>query len=303
MNLSGDTKKILCAVATEKKSELSLLSAVIHTCSVLSRSSAGTRLTLTSTNADLHTLVASLIESTNLNGGVEIRREGRDTVLCGDVIAFLEKVKIVSVDELGNLSFTDGIAQSLISSDEKIRVYLRGAFLGAGSFSSTSWHLEIGVSDEGYAEALKALIVGLGLSCHTFSRKDKQVVYLKKREDICDFFGYIGATKTMLELIDRLNTNKTRKDAFGKTNLELSNLERTINVGVEQIEALRLIESKKGLATLDDKLYEVAKLRLESSELSYDDMAAALGISKGSVKYRLKKIMELAQKLKAHSSP
>ena len=294
MKPTSDTKQILCKAPVDKGCELSLLSAVIHTCAVLSRSSEGTTLALTSTNSELHTLVSSLLTDLFSADGLTVNRVGRDTVISGDVLKLLEKVRILGVTGDGAISFIDGIARPLINSEKKAKVYLRGVFLGAGSFSPSSWHLEIGVTDEGYALALNRLIASLGLSAHVFSRKDKHVVYLKKREDICDFFGHIGATKTMLDLIDRLNTNKTRKFACCQTNLEMSNMDRTISVGVAQIAAIRRIEERDGLACLDDKLYEVAKLRLTSSELSYDDMAEKLGISKGSIKYRLKRIMEIA---------
>lgn len=66
MNYTSRTKQIICETKLEKGCELSLLSAVIHTCSTLSRSCGGTRLTLTSSNENLHELVFSILGSTEL---------------------------------------------------------------------------------------------------------------------------------------------------------------------------------------------------------------------------------------------
>ncbi len=299
MNYTSRTKQIICETKLEKGCELSLLSAVIHTCSTLSRSCGGTRLTLTSSNENLHELVFSILGSTELGVDIEAERNGRDTVITSGAMELLERVRIVGLDGDGTLSFVRGIAKELINTEAKRTAYLKGVFLGAGSFSPSAWHLEIGVSDFSFAEAIEKLIAGFDMSAHVFGRKDKYIVYIKKREDICGFFGCLGATGIMFELLETLNRNKTKKSSSGTTNLEVSNLMRTIDVSVEQIEAIKLIEEKKGLSSLGDKLYEVAKLRLGDAELSYDDMAAKLGISKGSVKYRLKKLMGIAETLRS----
>ena len=300
MNYTARTKQIICDTKPEKGCELSLLSAVVHTCSTLTRSSGGTRLTLTSSNDALHELVFSLLDSFELGSDIAVERSGRDTVVTSGATELLERVRILRRDRDGALSFVRGIASELINTEAKRTAYLKGVFLGAGSFSPSAWHLEIGVSDFSFASAVEKLIAGFDMSAHVFGRKDKYIVYIKKREDICSLFGYLGATGIMLELLETLNRNKTKKSSSGTTNLEVSNLMRTIDVSVEQIEAIKLIDEKKGLATLGDKLYEVAVMRLGDAELSYDDMAAKLGISKGSVKYRLKKIMSIAEALKTN---
>ena len=301
MSYTGRTKLTICETKPEKGCELSLLSAIVHTCSTLSRSNGGTRLTLTSSNEALHEFVFGLLSSLELGADLSLERSGRDTVVVSGAMELLRCVRIIDVDSKGNLSFVRGIAKELIDTESKRVAYLKGVFLGAGSFSPSAWHLEIGVSDFSYAAAVEKLISGFDMSAHVFGRKDKYIVYIKRREDICSFFGYLGATGVMLELLETLNRNKTKKSSSGTTNLEVSNLMRTIDVSVEQIEAIKLIEEKKGLSFLGDKLYEVARLRLGDAELSYDDIAAKLDISKGSVKYRLKKLMSIAESLKNSS--
>lgn len=295
MNYSSEAKRQLCEAAADGL-ELSLLSAIIHSCATLHRSSNGIELRLSSSNPYLSDLIERLLMQVANN--CSVMKDKRDIVICGETLELLQNLSIVNIASDGAISITSGVAASLTEKDEMKRMYLRGAFLGAGSLCVSAWHLEIGVTDEKFAEDLSALITLYDLKCHVFRRKDKYIVYLKKREDICDFLALVGATKVMLGLTEKLAENKTRRDSFGKTNLELSNMERTINVGVVQAEAIRLIERTVGLSSLPDKLYEVAKLRLSDEALSYDDIAAKLGISKGSVKYRFGRIAEEAEKLK-----
>ena len=295
MNYSVEAKRQLCDVPTEGY-ELPLLSAIVHTCALLSRDSSGLKIKLISANRYLGGTVENSVKK--IAPEISVEKRGRETVLSGNTLEFLCRLGIMDVSKDGTLMLANELPKAITKKDEDKRAYLRGAFLGGGSLSVSAWHLEIGVTNAAYARSLRTLVSDYGLNTHIFERKGKYIVYLKKRENICDFLALIGATKVMLDLTQKLAENKTRRDSFARTNLELSNMQRTIDVGVVQAENIRLIESCMGLSKLGDKLYEVAKLRLADESLSYDDIAARLSISKGSVRYRFSKIAELAETLR-----
>ncbi|MCI9518466.1 MAG: DNA-binding protein WhiA [Clostridia bacterium] len=295
MNYSAEAKKQICESAADKN-DISLLSAVVHTCAVVRKFSGGFELRLTSNNEFLAPLVRRIVDESA--PGCFMENDGKEMIIGGETMALMNMLGIVNISVGGEISFVRGIKPALVKSDAGKKAYLKGAFLGAGSFTASSWHLEIGVASEELAADLAELIKKFGLTPHCFKRKDKHIVYLKRADDVIDFFGVVGASKVMLELAGKLAVDQTRRDSARITNLELSNMDRTINVAVAQVEAIRLIESKVGLHSLNDKLYEVAKLRLSEDTLSYEDIAERLSISKGSVKYRLRKIEEEARRLR-----
>lgn len=295
MNYSQESKKEMCEAVVDEKSVLPLLSALVHTCGTVCKSGSSLIIKLISENPYLYPFVDKLLKK---QFGVSAVKEGRDAVIRENALGVLAKCRIMDADDSGRIvGMIAGIDASLVKRTADKQAYLKGAFLGAGSLSAAhGYHLEIGAASAALADDLAALISGFNLSCHSFERKDKHVVYIKRSEDICDFLAVTGATRTMLALTEQLAQSKTRKDANGRNNLELSNMDRTINAAVEQAQAVRLIEKKAGLGSLDEKLQEVARLRLGDDALSYEEIAAKLGISKGSVKYRFKKIMDEAKK-------
>lgn len=292
MNFSSETKKQLCAAEIKSGCDLPLLSAVVHTCAVIRRFGSSTELRIISSNPALHELASYLLKKLF---SLETVSDGRDTVIRKDAMKALEELRIMTRNENGEVEFVKGVEPTLVKRDKYRRAYLKGAFLGSGSLSEKSWHLEITVQTEEMANDLKRLIEGYKLSAHVFRRKDKYVVYLKKREDICDFMALVGAMKASLELSGRLAENKVKTDTRRSVNLMLSNMDRTIDVGVKQMQAIKRISRTAGLGALGPKLREVAALRADNASLSYDDIAAELGISKGSVKYRFKMIMQFAE--------
>ena len=67
------------------------------------------------------------------------------------------------------------------------------------------------------------------------------------------------------------------------------------------MEDIKLIIQKKGIEYLPDNLKEVAQIRLENPELSLNELVQAMGnqISKSGINHRLKRIGEIADKLRS----
>lgn len=298
MNYSAEIKEQLLSQKTEKKNRLAFLSALLRTCGVIRRSGSATEIMIVSSNPEICELTARLAtEFFSEEFGAALKGSGKDTVVYGDVAGMLIRCGIMRTDEEAALGFVEGIDSSLLRSEGDKLAYIKGAYLGAGSFSVSSWQLEITVNEERLAGQLCELIGGLGIKAHLIKRNLRYAVYIKKQDDICDFLSHIGAVKVMLALSEVLVGRKTRRDVAKRHNLELSNMDRTINAGVEQCEAIKKIERTMGISSLSPKLVEVALLRLKDSTITYEEIAAQLQVSKGSVKYRFKKILEAAEKI------
>lgn len=213
----------------------------------------------------------------------------------------LRETGILRVKEGCNY-FPDDIAADLIKSKCCKKAFLRGAFMGAGTISDPEkgYHLELVANSEDLAFDLKRLINGFGLHSKVTARKNSFVVYLKESEQIGEFLAILGAHSHLLEFENVRIVKELRNKTNRIVNCENANMDKTVNTAAKQIEDIRLIESKRGLWSLPDKLLAIAKVRMEHPEASLAELGEYLDppLKKSGVNHRLKKIEELAERLR-----
>ena len=83
-------------------------------------------------------------------------------------------------------------------------------------------------------------------------------------------------------------------------NCEAANITKTVNAASKQIEDIHLLQNHYGLSNLPDSLREMAEIRLEHPESSLQELGGYLNppVGKSGVNHRLRKLSELAEKLK-----
>ena len=84
-------------------------------------------------------------------------------------------------------------------------------------------------------------------------------------------------------------------------NCETANLNKTVSAAMKQVESIQLINQEIGLDNLPDK-QEIAKLRVEHQEISLKELGEMIStgpISKSGVNHRLRKLNELADKIRS----
>lgn len=83
-------------------------------------------------------------------------------------------------------------------------------------------------------------------------------------------------------------------------NCETANLNKTIGAAVRQIDNIRLLQKEVGLESLPEKLREVAEVRLAHPDINLKEVGELLKgtVSKSGVNHRLRKIDELAEKVR-----
>ena len=85
-------------------------------------------------------------------------------------------------------------------------------------------------------------------------------------------------------------------------NCETANLNKTIGAALRQIENIRYIDETVGLDVLPDKLREIAQLRINYQDVTLKELGEMVSggkISKSGINHRLRKIDEIAEKLRA----
>jgi cell division protein WhiA len=211
----------------------------------------------------------------------------------------LQDLRIVD----GNLQFIAGIDKELIKKACCKRSYLRGAFLAGGSVNDpegSSYHLEIASFDYDHSLALCELTNQFGLNAKLIERKKGWVMYLKEGEKIIEFLNIVGAHQALLRFEDVRILKGMRNQVNRIVNCETANLNKTIQAAVRQIENIRLLERVVGLNNLPPKLREVAEMRLKYPEINLKELGQMLPgtVSKSGVNHRLRKLDELAEKIK-----
>jgi len=184
------------------------------------------------------------------------------------------------------------------------KAYLRGAFLAAGSVNdpdSTSYHLELASKTRAHADSLWHVTNDYGLHAKVMGRKRGFVVYIKEGEKIIEFLGIVGAHQALLHFEDVRIVKGMRNQVNRLVNCETANLNKTILAAVRQLDNIRLLDEELGLDRLSAKLRIVAERRLQFPDMTLQELAESLPerVSKSGLNHRLRKLDELAAKLRA----
>ena len=86
------------------------------------------------------------------------------------------------------------------------------------------------------------------------------------------------------------NTNKT------------ANLNKTVSAAMKQVESIQLIDKEIGIDNLPDRLREVARLRIDNQDVSIKELGEMVStgkISKSGINHRLRKLNEMADKIRS----
>ncbi|MGI6731755.1 MAG: DNA-binding protein WhiA [Anaerovoracaceae bacterium] len=313
MSFSVNTKNELSRIEPEKKCcQLAEIAGFLRMCGVIKLSgSMKMDLKITTENpavarhfkiltADYFGMKSSLVITQNsLIGKGRLYELVIDSTTNSEMI--LRETGILMVREGFNY-ISDGIYPDLIKTKCCRKAYLRGVFLGAGTISDPekAYHLEIVCNSEVLGNDVRKLINSFGLNSKLTVRKKKYVVYIKEAEKIIDFLNILGAHGQLLEL----ENIRIMKDLRNKTNrisnCDSANLDKMINASARQLENIKLIDETRGIASLPDKLYETAVLRLENPEASLAELAEMLNppLKKSGINHRLKKIEEIADRIR-----
>lgn len=222
------------------------------------------------------------------------------------VVRLSDKVREV-LNELriadGSFAFVPGIDRGLIRKACCRRAYLRGAFLAGGSVNSpesSSYHLEIATMYEDHCRDLCRLANRYRLNARVLERKKGYILYLKEGEKIIEFLNLIGAHGALLKFEDVRIMKDMRNSVNRIVNCETANLNKTIGAAMRQIDNIRFLDSMIGLDNLPEKLREVARIRLQHPDMNLKEVGELLagGVSKSGVNHRLRKLDELAEKLR-----
>ncbi len=307
LSFAAQTKKELTMIEADDCCEQAELSALIRMNGSVQVSNKKIILDISTENAAIARRIYSLIKKhfavhTELLVRKKMRLKKNNVYIVripAGVQEILSKLKIVSE----GFMFTPGINKQMVSKNCCKRAYLRGAFMAGGSVNNpegSSYHLEIASMYEEQCQALVDLANEFDLNARCIERKKGFILYIKEGEKIIEFLSIIGAHQALFKFEDVRIMRDMRNSVNRIVNCETANLNKTIGAAVRQIDNIRLIQRHLGLEQLPDKLREVAEIRLAHPDMNLKEVGEMLkgGVSKSGVNHRLRKIDELAEKVR-----
>ncbi|MBS3995493.1 MAG: DNA-binding protein WhiA, partial [Alkaliphilus sp.] len=110
----------------------------------------------------------------------------------------------------------------------------------------------------------------------------------------------IGAHSALLNLENIRIVKQVRNNVNRIVNCETANLSKIVNASLRQIQNIEYVQEHYGLKIFPNGLREIAELRLDDQEASLKELGQMLNppIGKSGVNHRLRKIEEIAEKLR-----
>ncbi|PTG20322.1 DNA-binding protein WhiA [Staphylococcus chromogenes] len=307
MSFASEMKNELTRIETDAKSAKAELSALIRMNGALNFSNQQFVINIQTENATTARRIYSLIKLV-FHVEVEILVRKKMKLKKNNIYICRIKMKTKEIlDELGILKegmFSHDIDETMVKDDEMKRSYLRGAFLAGGSVNNqetSSYHLEIFSLYEGHSEGLTALMNQYELNAKKLERKKGWITYIKEAERIAEFLSLIGGYQALLKFEDVRIVRDMRNSVNRLVNCETANLNKTVSAAMKQVESIQLIDQEIGLDNLPDRLREVAKLRIEHQDVSLKELGEMVStgtISKSGINHRLRKLNEMADKIR-----
>lgn len=307
LSFAAQTKKELTMIEQDDCCELAELAALIRMNGTVQVTNQRVALDISTENAAIARRIYTLLKKkysvhTELIVQKKMRLKKNNVYIVrvpNQVQEILSSLHIVSEGFL----FTAGIEPRIIRKNCCKRAYLRGAFLAGGSVNhpeGSSYHLEIASMYEEHCQALCQLANRFDLNARCIERKKGYILYIKEGEKIVDFLSLIGAHQALFYFEDARIMKDMRNSVNRIVNCETANLNKTISAAVRQIDNIRLLEREVGLHNLPDKLREVAEVRLQHPDMNLKEVGDLLKgtVSKSGVNHRLRKIDEMAEKIR-----
>lgn len=310
MNFTSDVKKELMKLPCGKEESRAALSAYFSACGVFAESGTGEPefflVSETERVAEFFTgLFYNLFgERLIVSRAVKDRLSGRSRLILECPRGAKNALESLELYKPG-AGFTVGVPQVFKENDAARRAYICGAFLGGGSITlpadgkKTGYHLEIAFPAEedgesAVAEEFAALAETDDLLLKCVKRGGETVAYMKSKEAISDFLSVLGAENALKKFGAFCEEREKNNNLNRAANCSSFNADKTATAAVKQVLAIEKIVAAGADTTLAAPLKKLIALRLARPELSLQELADELGVSKSCLSHRMRKLTEIA---------
>ena len=307
MSFSSDVKKELLRIQPEKNCcMLAELSALTQTSASLRLSGGGrAKVVYETENPALAKRIFLLLKRRmEITPQLEFNRHKRLggrrlsilTVPEADSHRLLIALRMIQESEAG--AVFKGVPRAAMTRRCCRAAFVRAAFLGAGSVTSPEqeYHLEF-VSSDAKADVLMKMLEKSGIESKKTARRDDEIVYLRRGDDVVSCLALMGAHKALLEMENTRIARDARNQANRARNCDEANLKKQLTAGARQAQAIMDYQERAGFSGLPPELLGIARARMEHPEASLEELGQLLSppIGKSGANHRLRRLMALIQ--------
>ena len=280
-SFTQQVKDEICLGEYDENQLTALLSGFIKTNGIVSFSSKGTVLILSTENSKIAKLIYQAFSRIfNIAPTLTYSRKIKLDKCVVYHVSVNEKVEeIQEYLELGSI-FEPKYPKEILR-NEGSRFFLAGVFLASGSVNSPrseNYHLQMIINKEEDAKFILKLLNKFKnertMDFKMIARRNKYVVYLKKADQITIFLALCNASISMLQF----ENARVEKDCINSENRYqiclTANYQKTLASSLRQAQDIELLEEKVGLDSLEFKMQIVAKTRMENMEAPLSQIAS-----------------------------
>lgn len=303
INIKDEATRVECT----REEYLSELSAIIRNSATITENSIKITIENNAVARRIYKLFKDIYE---VNISITVRRRyGLNNNLIY-ILTIKNKIKEILIDLSiwdRNSNYLDVPLEYIISDDDAIRAYLRGIFITRGSINdpkTSRYHLELIIDTKDYANFISKILNDKNLNSKVIKREKNYTVYIKEAEKISDFLRIIKAYNGVMYFED-IRIYRDHKNMTNRlNNCEQANMDKVFASAYKQIQDINKLQELDMLDTLDDKLKEVIKYRLNYPEASLQELATIMSedlnttITKSGLNHRFRKIKEILNKVK-----
>lgn len=180
---------------------------------------------------------------------------------------------------------------------------LRGIFVSAGTVSNPNEQFCLELNPSFRENQLYETLSTLGIGFHISKKRQgdgyRTVLYTKRQSVIEDFFSMASLEQVTYDVINVGIQKEFNNRVNRLTNVEIKNIQRTVERSREVCELIRELIDKKLISSLSDELAYTARIRLEYADAPLTLLASyhTPPITKSGLSHRLSKIMKLGKEL------
>ena len=132
-----------------------------------------------------------------------------------------------------------------------------------------------------------------GVQSHLAKRRDADVVYLRRGDDVVSCLALMGAHKALMEMENTRIRRDGRNQANRALNCDEANLKKQLSTGQKQARAIVQYSLRHSLGGLPGDLQEIGRIRMLHPEASLEELGQMLSppVGKSGANHRMRRLM------------
>lgn len=184
--------------------------------------------------------------------------------------------------------------------------FIRGMFIAKGSINDprkNCYHFEISCKNFEQATLIRYLLNTNMIDAKIHDRKNQQVVYIKKSENISNTLALIGASSGVFYFEDSRIFRDVNNMANRMSNCDIANIKKTTDAATKQLKAIEYIRKHQQFTSMPARLQTISIMREEYPDATLEELSEfsdnyfGKTLSKSGISHCLRSLIQFYQDL------